>query len=268
MQTLVRFLTAALLGLLEGITEWLPISSTGHLILLEQVVPLEVSQSFREVFQVVIQLGAILAVPCLYPKRLVPLGPRQARRQVFLLWGQVALAVVPSAAVGLLLDDRLQPLFRPDTVAWMLVVYGIAFLAVEAALARGKLSRKRVISFPVALGIGLFQCLSLIPGTSRSGATILGALLLGVSREEGANFSFFLAIPTMAGAGLLKLIKFFLRGGSFSILECLLLLTGCLTAFLVSLLVIRGLTDFLKGRSFVPFAWYRIALGTVLLLLK
>ena len=266
-----ELLKALLYGLVEGITEWLPVSSTGHLILLEHILPLEVSEDFSETFDVVIQLGAILAVVVLYFRRLNPFSPAKTlaeRRATWGLWWRVGVAVLPSAVAGALLDDWLdEHVFNYVTVAVALVVYGILFLLVERrGSPRFAVSRADGMDFRTAFFVGGFQALSLVPGTSRSGATILGGMLLGVSRGAAAEFSFFMAIPTMLGAGLLKGIKLFSSDVTVTPREWQILAVGCVSAFLVSMVVIRFLTDFVKRRGFTVFGWYRIALGILVLL--
>ena len=268
---MIEILKAVLFGIVEGITEWLPISSTGHLILLEKFIHLNVTEAFYELFQVVIQLGAIGAVLVLFFQKLNPFSLKKTdiqKKNTWNLWFKVVIAVLPSAVLGLLFDDFLdEHLYNYITVALMLIVYGVAFLVVEKK-AGHKLHIQDVqdIDYKTAFLIGAFQCLSLIPGTSRSGATILGALLLGVSRSAGAEFSFFLAIPTMLGASALKLFKFLLEGNLPTVNELTILLVGCAVSFLVSILVIRVLMDFVRKRSFAPFGVYRIVLGAAVLL--
>lgn len=267
---MLEILKAILYGIVEGVTEWLPISSTGHLILLEQWVPLAVSDEFMSMFDVVIQLGAILAVVVLFFKTLWPFGPdREKNKRTWILWGKVIAAVLPSAAAGLLLDDWLEArLYNAWVVSLMLIVYGVAFILVERRNRGGRhlVSTVDNLSIQDALMIGAFQCLALIPGTSRSGATILGGILMGVGRAAAAEFSFFLAIPTMAGASGLKMVKFLADGGGFTGQEALVLAVGCIVSFLVSLAVIRGLMDYVRRHSFTAFGVYRILLGGVVLL--
>ena len=267
---MIEFLKAVLFGIVEGITEWLPVSSTGHLILLEEFVHLNVTAAFYELYQVVIQLGAILAVLVLFFHKLWPFSRKKSqleRKNTWTLWFKVVVAVLPSAVLGLLFDDFLDAhLYNYVVVSLMLIVYGVAFLLVERQAKSAKITDVHQIDYRTALFIGAFQCLSLIPGTSRSGATILGALLLGVSRSAGAEFSFFLAIPTMLGASALKLLKFLLEGNFPTQNELLLLLTGCVVSFVVSLLVIKTLMDFVRKHSFAPFGVYRIILGAAVLL--
>ena len=264
---MIEILKAILFGIVEGITEWLPISSTGHLILLDEFVKLNVSEAFYEMFQVVIQLGAILAVIVLFFHKLNPFSPKKGeieKKQTWDLWFKVIAAVLPSAVIGLLLDDWMDAhLYNYLVVAIALIVYGAAFILVEKQN-RGLAPRVEDvhnIDYPTALLIGAFQCLSLIPGTSRSGSTILGAILIGVARPAAAEFSFFLAIPTMLGASALKLLKYFLEGAFPSMREWAVLAVGCVVAFAVSLAVIRGLMEYVRKHSFSAFGVYRIILG-------
>ena len=272
MDVILELLKAVLFGIVEGITEWLPISSTGHMILLDQLVKLQVSPEFYEMFQVVIQLGAILAVVLLFFHKLNPFSPKKspkARNQTWQLWFKVVAAVIPSAVLGLLLDDWMEAhLYNYVVVAIALIVYGLAFLYLEQGNGRiaPRIKSVHAIDYKTALLIGAFQCLSLIPGTSRSGSTILGAILLGVGRSAGAEFSFFLAIPTMVGASGLKLVKFLASGVSVTGVEIGVLLIGCLVSFLVSFLVIKALMDYVRSHSFRVFGIYRIALGIVVLI--
>ena len=264
---LIEILKAILFGIVEGITEWLPVSSTGHMILLDEFIKLKVRQEFYEMFQVVIQLGAIGAVIVLFFHKLNPFSPKKNHKQkhnTWVLWIKVIVAVFPSAVLGLLLDDWMEDhLFNYIVVAIALIVYGVAFLFVERLNETRDSQIKSVsqIDYRTALLIGAFQCLSLIPGTSRSGSTILGAILLGVSRSAGAEFSFFLAIPTMLGASALKVLKFLLEGVKATGDEMLILLVGTVVSFLVSLLVIKGLMEYVRKRSFAVFGYYRIILG-------
>ena len=268
---MLEILKAVLFGIIEGITEWLPISSTGHLILLEEIVSLKVSDAFYEMFQVVIQLGAILAVVLLFFHKLNPFSPKKTEKQKMMtwsLWFKVIVAVLPSAVTGLLLDDWLDAhLYNYIVVALTLVAYGVAFLLVEQKnkALKPKVNSVYAIDMRTALFIGCFQCLSLIPGTSRSGATILGAIFLGVSRSAASEFSFFLAIPTMLGASALKILKFLLDGAKITGTEVGILLVGCVVAFLVSLAAINGLMQYVKKNNFAIFGYYRIALGILVL---
>ena len=266
---MLEILKAILFGIVEGITEWLPVSSTGHLILLEEFIHLDVTKEFYEMFQVVIQLGAILAVIVLFFHKLWPFSAKKTveeKKDTWQLWFKVIVAVLPSAAIGLLLDDWMDAHFyNYVVVAITLIAYGVAFLFVERGNKVSKIDDVYAIDYRTALLIGAFQCLSLIPGTSRSGSTILGAILIGVARPAAAEFSFFLAIPTMLGASALKLVKYLMEGMIPTGMEIGVLLTGCAVSFAVSLLVIRVLMDFVRKRSFAPFGFYRIALGAAVL---
>ena len=272
MDTFIEIIKAILFGIVEGITEWLPVSSTGHIILLDEFIKLKVSPEFMEMFEVVIQLGAILAVILLFFHKLNPFSAKKTVKQkknTWQLWLKVIVAVLPSAVIGLLLDDWMDAhLYNYIVVAIMLIVYGVAFLFAEKFNEGKQLRIKSVfeIDYRTAILIGCFQCLSLIPGTSRSGATILGALILGVSRGAGAEFSFFLAIPTMLGASALKLLKFMLSGVSATGTEVAVLIVGCIVSFLVSLVVIKGLMEYVRKHSFAVFGFYRIGLGVLVLL--
>ena len=269
----MELLKAVLFGIVEGVTEWLPISSTGHLILLNEFITLNVSDAFRSMFDVVIQLGAILAVIVLFFHKLNPFSPKKSegeKKQTWQLWFKVVAAIIPSGIVGVLFDDWMEAHFHNATVvAIALIVYGVAFILVERRNAR-RVGGKTVedvyaIDYKTALLIGCFQCLSLIPGTSRSGSTILGAILIGVGRSAGAEFSFFMAIPTMLGASAIKGLKFLLSGVTATGTEIGVLIVGCVVSFLVSLLVIRGLMEYVRRHSFSAFGVYRIILGVVVL---
>ena len=269
----MELLKAVLFGIVEGVTEWLPISSTGHLILLNEFITLNVSDEFRSMFDVVIQLGAILAVIVLFFHKLNPFSPRKTegeKKQTWQLWFKVVAAIIPSGIVGVLFDDWMEAhLHNATVVSVALIVYGVAFILVERRNAR-RVGGKTVedvyaIDYKTALLIGCFQCLSLIPGTSRSGSTILGAILIGVGRSAGAEFSFFMAIPTMLGASAIKGLKFLLSGVSATGTEIGVLIVGCVVSFLVSLLVIRGLMEYVRRHSFSAFGVYRIILGVVVL---
>ena len=271
MTVLFELLKSLLYGIVEGITEWLPVSSTGHLILLGELCPLEVSPAFSEMFDVVIQLGAILAVIVLFFRKLNPFAPSKSpveKRNTWGLWFRVCVAVIPSAVIGVLLDDWLdEHLYNYVTVAVTLVIYGILFILIERFKPADKALVTDVdgIHYKLAFLIGVFQVLSLIPGTSRSGSTILGAMLLGCTRGAAAEFSFFMAIPTMLGASLLKVVKLFAEGVTVTSLEWGILAVGCVSAFLVSLAAIRFLMDFVKKHSFASFGWYRIVLGALVI---
>ena len=269
---MIELLKAVLFGIVEGITEWLPVSSTGHLILLNEFVTLNMTEEFGSMFDVVIQLGAILAVIVLFFHKLNPFAPSKTgdeKKKTWNLWFRVVAAIIPSGVVGVLLDDWMDAhLHNATVVSIALIVYGIAFLLVERRKP-GKHERQIAdvhdIDYKTALLIGAFQCLSLIPGTSRSGSTILGALLIGVSRSAGAEFSFFMAIPTMLGASAIKGLKFILSGVSATATEVSVLAVGCVVSFLVSLLVIRGLMEYVRRHSFSVFGVYRIILGIAVL---
>ena len=269
----MELLKAVLFGIVEGVTEWLPISSTGHLILLNEFITLNVSDAFRSMFDVVIQLGAILAVIVLFFHKLNPFSPTKSageKKQTWQLWFKVIAAIIPSGIVGVLFDDWMEAHFHNATVVSIaLIVYGVTFILVERRNAR-RVGGKTVedvyaIDYKTALLIGCFQCLSLIPGTSRSGSTILGAILIGVGRSAGAEFSFFMAIPTMLGASAIKGLKFLLSGVAATGTEIGVLIVGCVVSFLVSLLVIRGLMEYVRKHSFSAFGVYRIILGVVVL---
>lgn len=269
---MIEILKAVLFGIVEGVTEWLPISSTGHLILLNEFINLDMSDAFRSMFDVVIQLGAILAVIVLFFHKLNPFSPsktQEEKHQTWSLWFKVVAAIIPSGVVGVLFDDWMdEHLHNGIVVAIALIVYGVAFLWVERRTTGKHLRRIETvddITYKTALAIGLFQCLSLVPGTSRSGSTILGAILVGVSRPAGAEFSFFMAIPTMLGASAIKGLKFILSGVQATGMEIAVLIVGCIVSFLVSLLVIRGLMEYVRKHSFSAFGVYRIVLGVIVL---
>lgn len=260
-----------ILGIVEGITEWLPVSSTGHLILVGDLLAPELSAEFMEMFNVVIQLGAIMAVVVLYFHKLNPFSPKKSQKQKMLtwqMWFKVAIASVPAAIVGLLFNDYLDALFyKPLPVAIMLIVYGVIFIIIENRNKHMKPAVTKIsqLTLQMLLWIGVFQMLALIPGTSRSGATIVGALMIGVSREVAAEFTFFMAIPVMFGASLLKLIKF---GLAFTGTELMLLLIGCLVSFVVSIIAIKFLMGYIKKNDFKVFGYYRIILGTLILVVS
>ena len=268
---MIEILKAILFGIVEGITEWLPVSSTGHIILLDEFIQLNASDEFKSMFDVVIQLGAILAVIVLFFHKLNPFAPSKSageKKQTWDLWFKVIAAIIPSGVVGVLLDDWMDAhLHNGIVVSIALIVYGIAFIAVERKN-QGKtfaVSSVYEITYKTALLIGCFQCLSLVPGTSRSGSTILGAILIGVGRSAGAEFSFFMAIPTMLGASAIKFLKFMLTGVGITGMEIAVLAVGCVVSFIVSLLVIKALMDYVRRHSFSAFGVYRIILGIVVL---
>lgn len=266
--TLIELIKVIIIGIIQGITEWLPISSTGHMILADELLRLNVSDAFMEMFRVVIQFGSILAVVVLYFHKLNPFAPSKSdvqKRQTWRLWFKVIVGIIPAGIVGVLFDDWLNDhLYNYVTVAVALIVYGVAFIVIEK-IRKGKTPRVDSVDrldYKTALGVGCFQTLSLIPGTSRSGSTILGAMILGMSREAAAEFSFFMAIPVMLGASLLKMLKF---GFSFTSSELIVLVVGVLIAFVVSVAAIKFLTGFIKKHSFAVFGWYRIILGAIVL---
>lgn len=269
---MIEILKAFLYGIVEGISEWLPISSTGHMILLEEWLPMDVSEEFWKVFLVVIQLGAILAVLLLYWNKIFPFNIKDKNRpfiktSIMDLWGKILVACIPAAVIGLLFDDILDRyLYNAFVVATMLIIVGLAFLWIEKRNV-GKLPKVNKIielTYKDALIIGLFQLIAAIfPGTSRSGATILGALMIGIKRSVAAEFTFYLAIPVMAGASLLKILKY---GFAFTFLEFIILFAGMLVAFITSMFVIRFLMSYIKKRDFKVFGYYRIVLGIIVLL--
>ena len=271
-QFIIELLKAVFLGIVEGTTEWLPISSTGHLILVNEFLNLRQSKDFIDMFNIVIQLGAILAVMVIYFKRLNPFQPGKTAREVQLtwqLWLKVVIACIPSAFFGLLLDDWMEAhLSNFFVVAIMLVVYGIAFIWIEDRNRRvePKVTDLARMSYKTAFYIGLFQVLSIIPGTSRSGATILGGIIVGTSRSVAADFTFFLGIPTMFGYSGLKAVKYFIDGNSLTGGQVAILLVASVTAFVVSLFVIRFLMNYIKKHDFTVFGKYRIVLGIIVLL--
>lgn len=281
----IEILKVILLGIVEGVTEWLPISSTGHMLLLDEIFQLNVRAEFKEMFFVVVQLGAILAVVVLFWHKLFPWRKERSEspdgtsevtskgkivvdKNILSLWGKVLVACVPAGVIGILFDDLLETyLHTPLVIALMLIVYGVAFIVVENKN-KGKtlpLQTTADITYKHALIIGVFQVLSLIPGTSRSGATIIGALLVGVARPAGAEFTFYLAIPVMAGASAIKLLKFFVEYGGFTGAEFGYLLIGAAVAFAVSMFAIKFLMNFVKKHDFKVFGWYRIALGALVI---
>ena len=269
---MIEVLKAVLFGIVEGITEWLPVSSTGHLILLNEFINLDVSEAFQSMFDVVIQLGAILAVCALFFRKLNPFdrekSPRQ-KQQTWTLWFKVIAAIIPSGVVGVLLDDWMdEHLHTATVVSIALIVYGVAFILVERRNRDRQMQYTDVNDIPwgTAMVIGLSQCLSLVPGTSRSGSTILGGILAGASRGAAAEFSFFMAIPTMLGASGIKLLKFFASGVAFTAMDLLILLVGCTVSYIVSLLVIKALMSYVRRHSFSAFGVYRIVLGLAVLI--
>lgn len=281
---MINFIKAIIFGIVEGITEWLPVSSTGHMILLNEFITLDVSKEFWNLFLVVIQLGAILAVVILYWNTIWPIkkskqdGPKFIiKRNVLSLWGKTIVACVPAAIVGVALDDWIdEHLYNWFVVAAMLILIGVAFIIIEnhneyknkgAIESPDSIKTLDSLSYKTAFEIGLFQLLAaVLPGTSRSGSTILGGLMLGVSRKVAAEFTFILAIPVMAGASLLKIVKFLTKGLQFTGCEWMILLVGMIVAFLISILVIKFLMEYIRKHDFKVFGWYRIALGIVVII--
>lgn len=267
---IIEVLKVIFLGIVEGITEWLPISSTGHMLLIDEFLKLNFSDDFKELFFVVIQLGAIMAVVLLFWNKMWPFekieGKIQIKKDTFSIWFKTVVACVPGAVITLLFDDYIEEHFHtPFIISLALILYGVVFIAIESFNKKRQLKVTILskITYKTALLIGLFQVLSIIPGTSRSGSTIIGALILGLSREVAAEFTFFLAVPVMFGWSALKLLKF---GLNFSFNEALILILGMIVAFLVSVIVIKFLMNYIKKHDFKVFGWYRIILGIVLIL--
>ena len=266
-----EILKAVLFGIVEGITEWLPVSSTGHIILLDEFIKLNASEEFKSMFDVVIQLGAILAVIVIFWSKLNPFDKRKSpakKNATWMLWFKVCAAIIPSGILGVLFDDWMEAhLHGGIPVSIALIVYGIAFIYVEKRNhgLEPRIGKVWDIDWRTAILIGCFQCLSLVPGTSRSGSTILGAILLGVGRSAGSEFSFFMAIPTMLGASAIKLLKFLVSGAAFGFGEFVLLLVGTVVSFVVSMVAIRALMNYVRKHSFSAFGVYRIVLGAVVL---
>jgi len=266
---LIEIIKAIILGIVEGITEWLPISSTGHMILVDEFIKLNMSEAFKEMFFVVIQLGAIIAVVVLYWEKLIPVSTNKKlalKNDTVTLWFKILTACMPAAIIGLLFDDQIDAKFyNYQTVAVTLILYGILFIVIENRNInlRPRINHLSQITYKTAMIIGLFQVLSLIPGTSRSGATIIGAILIGTSRTIAAEFTFFLAIPIMFGASFLKILKF---GFIFTNTELTILIIGMIVAFVVSLLAIKFLVGYIKTNDFKVFGWYRIILGIIVAL--
>ena len=268
---ILEILKAVLFGIVEGITEWLPVSSTGHIILLDEFIRLNASEEFKSMFDVVIQLGAILAVIVIFFNKLNPFDPKKSQAKknaTWMLWFKVCVAILPSGIVGVLFDDWMDThLHNWFVVSLMLIVYGVAFILVERRNegVQPRIGKVWHIDYRTALLIGCFQCLSLVPGTSRSGSTILGAILLGVSRSAGSEFSFFMAVPTMLGASAIKLLKFLLSGAAFGFQEFVILAVGTVVSFVVSMAAIKARMSYVRKHSFAAFGVYRIGLGIVVL---
>nr|WP_312578818.1 undecaprenyl-diphosphate phosphatase [Sedimentibacter sp.] len=263
---MIEILKAVLLGIVQGITEWLPVSSTGHMILVDEFIKLDFSDLFVNTFLVVIQFGSILAVVSLFFHKLNPFSNKKSlseKEDTISLWVKVIIAIIPSGIVGLLFDDKIDEMFyNPVTVALALIVYGIIMIYIESGNKKSKVKDFSSLSYGLAFSIGIFQCLALIPGTSRSGSTIIGAVLLGTSRFVATEFSFFMAIPTMLGASALKLLK---AGFAFSGFEWIVLGVGSLVAYIVSILAIKFLMDYIRKHDFKAFGYYRIILGIIVL---
>ena len=268
---LIELIKSIILGVVEGITEWLPVSSTGHIILLDEFIKLNASDEFKSMFNVVIQLGAILAVIVIFFHKLNPFDPKKSpakKQATWNLWFKVCAAIVPSGLLGVLFDDWMEAhLHGGIPVSIALIVYGIAFILVEKRNEGIEPRIRKVwdIDWRTAILIGCFQCLSLVPGTSRSGSTILGAIMLGVGRSAGSEFSFFMAVPTMLGASAIKLLKFLVSGVAFGFGELVVLLVGTVVSFIVSMVAIKALMNYVRKHSFSAFGWYRIVLGAVVL---
>lgn len=266
----IEILKVILIGIIEGITEWLPVSSTGHMLIFDEFIPLDMSENFKEMFFVVIQFGAILAVIKYFWKNMIPIKSEnkniELRTDVVMMWVHIGIACIPAAVLGLLFDDFLEEYFgNALTISVMLIIYGIAFILIENRRKNSVINSIDKIDYKLALIIGCFQALSMIPGTSRSGATIIGALLFGVSRTVAAEFTFYLAVPTMLGASLLKLVKF---GFNFDKSEFIVLFTGMVVAFAVSLFAINFLMNFVKKNNFKVFGYYRIVLGLIIIVIN
>ena len=266
----LEIIKSAIIGIIQGITEWLPISSTGHMILAEKILNLQVSTEFWDMFKVVIQFASILAVVLIYFHKLNPFSPKKSaeeKKQTYSLWLKVIVAVLPAAVAGLILEDLIDTVLSGSLViAATLIIYGIAFIFIESRNKAPKTESLEDLSYKTAFLIGMFQVLALIPGTSRSGSTILGAILLGCSRFVGTEFSFFMAVPVMLGASGLKLVKFLLEGASMNATEWAVLITGFVVTFFVSVWAIKFLIGFIKKHDFKPFGVYRIVLGIIVIL--
>lgn len=266
----LNILNAVVFGIVQGITEWLPISSTGHMILLDQFISLTSDKAFRDLFLVVIQFGSILAVVTLYFHKLNPFSPKKSaieKRDTWAMWGKVLVGCVPATVIGLLFDDLImEKTYNWLVVAAALIVYGILFIVIESRNKEPKINAIGEMTYKTAAIIGLFQVLAMIPGTSRSGSTILGAVLIGTGRNVAAEFSFFLAVPVMLGASALEILKYFVEYGMFSGTQWVILLTGMVTAYVVSVFAIKFLMDYIRRHDFKAFGYYRIILGVIVIL--
>lgn len=263
---MIDIIKAIIFGIVEGITEWLPISSTGHLIIMDEFIKMNTTAEFKELFLVFIQLGAILAVVILYFKKLNPFSfskTKEEKKSTFVLWFKVLVACIPAGVIGILFNDLIDELFYNYlVVALMLIVYGVLYIIIESKDKKPIVTDLSTITYKAALYIGMFQVLALIPGTSRSGATIIGAIIIGLSREVAAEFTFFLAIPVMIGASLLKILKF---GFVFTSMEIVILLTGFVVAFITSIIAIKLLMNYIKNHNFKVFGYYRVILGLLVI---
>lgn len=270
LQLFLNILNAIVFGVVQGITEWLPISSTGHMILLDQFISLTQDRAFRDLFLVVIQFGSILAVVTLYFHKLNPFSPKKSsagKRDTWAMWLKVLVGCVPAAVIGLLFDDLImEKTYNWYVVAATLIIYGILFIVIESRNKEPKIGSIDEMSYKMAALIGIFQVLAMIPGTSRSGATILGAVMIGASRNVAAEFSFFLAVPVMLGASALEILKFFMEQGMFSGEQWITLIVGMVTAYVVSIFAIKFLMDYIRRHDFKAFGYYRIILGVIVIL--
>lgn len=267
---LLTIINSIIFGIVQGITEWLPISSTGHMILLDQFINITQDKAFRDLFLVVIQFGSILAVVTLYFNKLNPFSNRKTivqKRETWTMWFKVLVGCVPAAVIGLLFDDFIMDKFYNwQVVAAMLIIYGVLFIILESRNKEPRISSINDMSYTMAAAIGIFQVLAMIPGTSRSGATILGAVLIGASRNVAAEFSFFLAVPVMLGASALKIVKYFMEFGMFNSQQFLVLIVGMAVAYAVSIFAIKFLMDYIRKHDFKAFGYYRIVLGILVIL--
>ena len=266
----LNILNAIVFGVVQGITEWLPISSTGHMILLDQFIRLGHDKAFKDLFFVVIQFGSILAVVTLYFRKLNPFSPSKSaieKRDTWTMWGKVLVGCIPAAVIGLLFDKLImEKTYNWYVVAAALIIYGILFIVIESRNKTPKINAISEMSYRMAAAIGIFQVLAMIPGTSRSGSTILGAVILGAGRNVAAEFSFFLAVAVMLGASALEILKYFMEFGLFSGEQWITLLVGMIVAYIVSIFAIRFLMDYIRRHDFKAFGYYRIILGIIVIL--